>query len=440
MGPGKHASTDVDLGERLELIQGFMVKKGLIDINMSNDELKKFLEQSEVSSGDLEPATGTQRVSKSSKSKEGNDSRTKGNASMASGSEMTIYKRAVQQLDPNMDKQIEELLNKSRQEANFGGRKISSSSEEMDTSDETIPLFIGSVKHKDGLIAGDAEGQVSVKQREKTPQEQADQVIKEAENSRARMFEVPGEFNSDLVKNSSVNINLIDQDYQMIDSHVDETLHKKIINLEYVEFSKLIPHNKTYKDDETGQWLEIINKNGQSFLSPISERERVSITSYAKWEQAFRVFSNILTSRYPEKAPELLQYNHTIHSASTTFIWDNVYSYDREFRRHIARHPYRSFAVILQQAWTMILKDRVRNENSYFQKGAPRSNKRDKEPCCRFNRGRCSFGLSCKYDHRCSVHKCGKFGHGTHICQLRDNVSKTESSTTANGPAKDNKK
>ena len=35
--------------------------------------------------------------------------------------------------------------------------------------------------------------------------------------------------------------------------------------------------------------------------------------------------------------------------------------------------------------------------------------------CWRFNRGRCSYGMNCKFDHRCNV--CMKFGHGAHICR-----------------------
>ena len=74
-----------------------------------------------------------------------------------------------------------------------------------------------------------------------------------------------------------------------------------------------------------------------SFLSPVADKDSaVNINSYGKWEQAFQVYSNILTSRFPTKATELLQYNHTIHSASTTYTWDNVYAYDREFCHHIA--------------------------------------------------------------------------------------------------------
>ena len=39
---------------------------------------------------------------------------TTGRGSISSSSEVTIYKRAVQQLDPNLSSQIEDLLNKSR--------------------------------------------------------------------------------------------------------------------------------------------------------------------------------------------------------------------------------------------------------------------------------------------------------------------------------------
>ena len=33
------------------------------------------------------------------------------------------------------------------------------------------------------------------------------------------------------------------------------------------------------------------------------------------------------------------------------------------------------------------------------------------------------FVLSCKFDHRCSVRKCGKFGHGAHVFRLRNSQS-----------------
>ena len=247
--------------------------------------------------------------------------------------------------------------------------------------------------------------------------------IPEAEQGRARMYQVPG--NSELNKQSypqfnqclaTASVSMMDQDYQMIDAHVEESLKRKVQDFEYIDLAKLIPRFRPKHLDEEGQRLEIINKNGQSFLSPVSDNN-MSINSYSRWEQAFRIFCNIVTTKYPNKATELLQYNHTVHSAALAYSWDNVYAYDREFRQHIARHPTRPWNIILQQAWTMILKDRIKQDS--FGKG--KTPDRTNEPCRRFNKGKCNFGLSCKYEHCCAVKRCSKFGHGAHMCRLRNN-------------------
>ena len=264
-----------------------------------------------------------------------------------------------------------------------------------------------------------------------TPEEQSDQVVRDAEISKAKLPEVAGKNNLISVlqfvkttKVSNPSTAQIDEDYQMIDSHIDKTLKAKIQGFEYVDFGKLISKSQMVKDEE--QCMEIVTRDGMTFLSPVSERDNIQINSYHKWEQAYCVFSNILTTKYPEKVTELFQYRYTIQMAASAYVCDNVYGYDKEFHHHISRHPTRSWAIILQQAWTMLLKDRVRNSGkSYFQKGhhsggyGKGGNKKDRETCRRFNKGRCTYGLSCHYDHRCSVKKCGKFGHGAHICRLR---------------------
>ena len=61
-----------------------------------------------------------------------------------------------------------------------------------------------------------------------------DTLLQEAECSKARIREVPG-------RNYSVH--LIDEDYQMIDAHVEEAFKRKVQNFEYVDFSKLIVCN-----------------------------------------------------------------------------------------------------------------------------------------------------------------------------------------------------
>ena len=150
--------------------------------------------------------------------------------------------------------------------------------------------------------------------------------------------------------------------------------------------------------------------------APLSEsgNSNQNITSFAHWEQAFRVFSNIYTRQFPSRASELIQYNHVVHTASLTFAWSNIYAYDIDFRLHMARHPQRSWSVILQQAWNLRLKDR--NEGGRGSYGGINSyNNRRRDICFRFNSGKCTYGSKCKFDHRCGI--CGKFGHGAFQCR-----------------------
>ena len=166
--------------------------------------------------------------------------------------------------------------------------------------------------------------------------------------------------------------------------------------------------------------MEMIYKNGKTFWSPVSVS--VSINSYVKWEQAFRVFSNIYCKANPTRSAELIEYNHIIHTVAQAYVWDNVYTYHKEFRLHMARNPLRSWAMILQQAWSLRLRDRLSSSSwantmnsggSYNKTNNNNFNKN--EPCRRFNRGKCNFGPTCRYEHKCSY--CFKFGHGMLTCR-----------------------
>ena len=322
---------------------------------------------------------------------------------MASSSEATNYRRAVQELAPQLEDQIEKFIDQAHKSEPLQARKVLYSSDElMDTSDE-LEVAMGNITFVAGDAAGPPEAPVVP-----SPKDRANEVIRSSELAKAKMYEVKGKHTSE-----TTNIAAMDNDYQMIDAHIEEGMKRKIIGFEYVDLSKLLTRGH-WRDED--QRLELINRNGMTYLAP-AERDGNQITSYIKWEQAFWVYSNIITTHYPEKSSELLQYNHMIHTASMSYIWDNIYSYDKEFRYHISRHPTRAWNVILQQAWTMLLKDRLRTDSGSFTKN---KQGRRGEPCQRYNKGKCTFGASCKFNHHCSVKKCGKFGHGAHICRLRD--------------------
>ena len=169
------------------------------------------------------------------------------------------------------------------------------------------------------------------------------------------------------------------------------------------------------------QQLEMVSKDGHIFWIPAIDNQK--IYNFGRWEQSFRIYSNIYSQAYPNRAAELLQYNHLIHTASLSFVWDNVYKYDIDFRLHMARFPRRNWSIILQQAWSVCLKDRlVKFSNTDGNRSANGSSQHHKvvddgwgNLCKRFNKGKCSFGAGCRFEHRCKY--CKKFGHGMHICR-----------------------
>ena len=416
------------LGKTIALMQTFMVKKGLIDTSMTDEEIEQFVSEGlDINVTDMRTEPNTPHKSRESgyaasqlRDAKGTEQRTGKQApiSQSSTSEMTIYKRVVQQIAPGLQQQIDKFVNDTRQavmqkqDHEFNtSRKISSSSDElMDISDECDNNAV--------LLAGRANDNAA---RVLTADEKANEYVREAERARARMLDVEG-------RNCNTNLSNVDNDYQMIDAHLDESIKRKIWNYEFIDFSKLLVKGRMGRDEDTR--FEFIVKNGQTYLTPVSEREGASINNYAKREQAFHIFSNVLTSRYPEKAMELLQYNHTTHSAAMSYHWENISAYDKEFRHHIARYPGRSWNIILQQAWTILLKDCLKHDMGPFQR--QNYTKKGGEPCRRFNRGKCTFGLSCKYDHHCSVKKCGKFGHRAFQCRMRNEGTSSTSEKGVN--------
>ena len=225
---------------------------------------------------------------------------------------------------------------------------------------------------------------------------------------RNQQFADVGNFTS--IKHRPIDV---DENYLMIGNYVEDHIRERIENGEYVDFARLLPRDRMEIQEDTK--MEIVSRNGRTYFVPAQDLGEGSggITNFSRWEQTFRVFSNISCRRFPHRSAELIQYNHVIHTAALTYTWENIYLYDRDFRYHLARFPHRSWAVILQQAWTMRLKDRNKSDKS------SRSQKKKfsggKDVCWRFNSGHCSFGSSCKFQHKCAI--CNKYGHGAHNCR-----------------------
>ena len=210
---------------------------------------------------------------------------------------------------------------------------------------------------------------------------------------------------------------LVDSEYLLVGAHVDDATKRKIENSEYIDFAKLLIKDKQEGLDDNR--MVMVHNNGDTYWTPYSDWvSQNAVSSYQVWSTTFRVFSDIYTRRFPSKATELIQYNHIIYTASLTFPWVNVYKYDKDFRIHMAKYPTRNWGIILQTSWNLRLVTRAQGETNHLSnnpgsKGNAGKSKR--EICYRYNSGRCSYGLTCKFDHQCAV--CSKYGHGAYNCR-----------------------
>ena len=291
-------------------------------------------------------------------------------------SETTIYKNALHKVnltDQVKDNEVSHELMEIeedkddpeisfKKQVNKEHRFSSSSEEQIDTSDELINEFIADCERE-------ANNNGKTKEMRASPgvssvHAKADDIIRQAEANREQILATPGRVISvnglhtdQQVITAMQHSSVVDEKYVSIGRHIDPNMCEKIKRGDYVDFARLLPRDRPSFDDNG---LELVNRDGQTYFIPVNEREQVTaITGFGKWEQAFRNYSNIYLQAHPHKATELLQYNHVIHTASLSFLWDNVYTYDKEFRSHLAAFPGWSWAIILQQAWSMCLKDRI---------------------------------------------------------------------------------
>ena len=217
---------------------------------------------------------------------------------------------------------------------------------------------------------------------------------------------------------SRMQVALIDNQYMTMGAHIDTTTHRKIKNGDYVDLAKLLPKDRIEVVDD--HRMEIVNKGGFMYWLPVADREVAAINSYAKWEQAFRLYMNIFAKANPDRIIKLLQYNTVIEKAAMAFQWECMYRFDKEFRLHMSVHPEHNWGIILQQVWTLCMKNSSNQHtpatkgNQFHSNGNSDGSGQKKRICFKFNQGICTFGFNCKFEHKCGL--CGKFGHGTHNC------------------------
>ena len=157
-------------------------------------------------------------------------------------------------------------------------------------------------------------------------------MLQEAEASKARVYGVKGRTEDEidfhlnqirfLQKEDNSDGELVspgcaamDDNYMLLPSHVDAQLKQKIWDHEYINLARLLRKDKVGSDEE--QKMVMVNKGGMSFWVPFSDKGS-NTNGVTHWNQAFRVFLDIYTSKYPERTSQLIQYEHVIQTAAAS--------------------------------------------------------------------------------------------------------------------------
>ena len=197
-----------------------------------------------------------------------------------------------------------------------------------------------------------------------------------------------------------------DDDFFHLICHIDSALKQKIEKGEYVDLDKLLPKEKSNPSSTLGDYdkLEWVHQNGNSFLVPAQRQSR--ITSFRRWEQAFRVYATIYCGANPNWAREVWQYISVINTATNAYVWDNVYHYDTIFRQLMQFNPTRSWAITYNHMWNLSMREPLQKIQGRVMQGGGFSSgslsgslgskngsaKKKNDYCWNFNKGiKCRF-------------------------------------------------
>ena len=112
------------LTKTLKVMQNFMMKKEIINTSMTAEELQAFLQDSPETQEEPQAQPQGERKQKNKQAKGPTKSKSKPGKvaaiinSPSSTSEVTIYKRAVPQLPPEINQQLNQLIVGTRAEVN----------------------------------------------------------------------------------------------------------------------------------------------------------------------------------------------------------------------------------------------------------------------------------------------------------------------------------
>ena len=204
-------------------------------------------------------------------------------------------------------------------------------------------------------------------------------------------------------------------------------LYKKILDLDFVDMSELLPDGWHLQEQDT----KCCHQRRLTRRGPV--------TDILVWIECFSVMVAVLSSKYPDKTPQLMAYQRTIVRASKSYTEDRWVTYDTCYRRNAAitksldwgqvdfnlyNETFTGRAIWIERC-KLCSSEHHKSEDCVYaadtahhsqrQRSPIRSIDDRKEPCKLYNTrygNRCRYH-PCKYRHQCS--NCGG-AHPRYYC------------------------
>ena len=170
-------------------------------------------------------------------------------------------------------------------------------------------------------------------------------------------------------------------------SPIPAKLVGQILSNKFIDLNELLPANLSPITESEPQLM----LDGRLVLTSQPKKPKRRFEDIVSWTEAFSIFSLVLTSYFPQRWRDLLQYKLLIIRTYRLFSGKAWLSYDLAFREHAAASHITDWSQINVQLYNF------HTAGSQARLSSP--------ICISWNRGRCSALYSpCRYTHRCS--KC----------------------------------
>jgi hypothetical protein len=189
---------------------------------------------------------------------------------------------------------------------------------------------------------------------------------------------------------------------------------------------------KGEKEDKEDTNLRLVGDKAGNFS--VQQKAEKKLQNIFQWTSAFLCYMKVylMGGNNKKNTFDMLDYVEDIRFAATKWGGYGWRTYDEQFRVLMSSCPSMKWNEINQRLWLLHITPSAltpstsgtgtskstpfSNRGSGFRpSGSTGSAKKAKEGkiCYAFNKGQCTRGKSCFYEHKC---ECGEYGHGKNNC------------------------